>query len=383
MKNDIEVLSGRFGNRRGTTEDELSAANYLYNRFKTYSPFTYLDSFLTIESFFLLLAMYYAEFLLIAIVGIWASRFAMLYGIFVFVAYLIESSGVRLFSRLFPLAPAESQHVVAPFHVEKPKRLIIVTAGYDTQVNGLISPLLRSGYTAWAHRGVLLLMVVIIVSLPAQSIPVFVDADLPWLSILRWCSVASLLGIAMTLYVHEHYGDDVRGANNNASGVSTLLSIGEELQQTPLEHSDIWLVALGNSYGSQEGIRQLLESTSKEASETYLINVQGVGAGELHYLSSEGLMSQQAYKNPLVAIAKDLAPEFTISPSTYHGFPTPASWPNQHKYAALSIMGLTEDGETAHAWSDGDRHHNIDEATLQRATAFTRKLVRHLDASST
>ncbi len=379
MHNDIEVLAGRFGNRRGCTEEEQASANYLLGSFKSFSPFAYMDSFLTSESYFLLYAMYYTEFLIVSIIAIWAAQFATLYGVFIFVAYLLECSGVRLLSRLMP--PVESQNVVAPFHVEKPKRLILVVAGYDTQIDGVLSKVLRSGYAHWIHRGVLLCMMMVIVSTASSNVELFRYVDFPWLLTLRWAAVASLLGSAMMLYVHDKYGEDVRGANNNASGVATLLNLAEDMNTAPLEHSDVWLVALGNSYGSQEGIRHVLESAPQTVSETYVINVQGVGCGQVHYLSKEGFMQTQAYGKALQTLAATLAPKHALSPGVYRGLPTPGFWPNQHGYPTLSLMGLENRIDAPHAWSEKDRHSEIDSESLEQVTAFTHEVLQALDSA--
>ncbi len=391
MHQDIEVLSGRFGNRRGTSEYELSAASYLYERFKLFSPFTYLDSFLTIESIFLLFAMYYTEFLVVAIIawgttiaslsfGFKISGIATIYGIFLFVAYLAESNGLRLVSRFIP--SSESQNVVAPFHVEKPKRLIVVTAGYDTQVDGILSKLLKSGYAHWVHRCILILMIAVIVTTAASDLAAHQGSSLLWASMLRWSAIACLLGAALSLFVHDRYGEDVRGANNNASGVGTLLNLAEEMHSTPLEHSDVWLVALGNSYGSQEGIRHILDTVPQSVEETYIINLQGVGCGKLVYLTKEGFMNTHPYRKKLIDLADELAPQYRIQPGQYSGLPTPTHWPSQHGYSALSIMGLEDGIDSPHAWSCSDRHTEIDDESIKRATAFSSTLLHSLDSAN-
>ena len=377
MNKDMEVLAGRFGNRRGTTEEESAAANYLLGRFKSYSPFAYVDSFLTSESYFLLFSMYYTEFLIVSIIAIWASPFALLYGILIFVAYLIECNGIRLLSRLMP--PSESQNIVAPFHVGKPKRLIVVTAGYDTQVDGVLSKVLRSGYAHWWHRGLLLLMITVIVSLYSSEMSLLGDSTVLWSAILRWAAVACLTGAALMLYVHDKYGEDVRGANNNASGVGILLHLAEELNHSPLQHSDVWLVALGNSYGSQEGIRQILKSAPQSKSDIYVIHVQGVGCGHLHYLRKEGFMQTQAYDKELQDLVNS---EEDLNAADFRGLPTAGHWSSQHGYATLTLMGIENNTEAPHAWSDSDRLSEIDPKSILQATEITGKLLLTLDSDA-
>jgi hypothetical protein len=352
---------------------------YLLDRLKALSPFAYLDDFVTMESYFLLYAMYYTEFLIVTVIGIWSASMATVYGVFVFVMYLIETSGVRLFARLMP--PMESQNVVAPFHVEKPRRVVIVAAGYDTPVDGVLSRLLCSGYAHWIHRGVILCMLIVIAGNASANNGMFEFSAIPWDGLIRWSGAAALIGAALILYVHVTFGDDVRGANNNASGVAALLAIAERLKEAPLETTDVWLVAVGNSYGSQDGIRRVLDSIPVDKSETYVLTMQGVGSGSLHYLKGEGMLQPQTYRSELIALAVAHGDRYGIKSGVYRGFPTLGYRPNMRGYATLSLMGLEEGVEPAHAWSCDDRHGEIDAQSIRKATEFTYGVIQALDSS--
>ena len=377
LKDDIEVLAGRFGNRRGASEEERSAALYLLDRLKSCSPFAYLDDFITMESYFLLFAMYYTEFLIVALICIWSGSVATAYGVFVFVMYLIETSGGRIFSRLMP--PLETQNVVAPFHVEKPERVVIVTVGYDTPIDGVLSRMLRSGYAHWIHRGLIVCMLLVIGASASTNNGVFEFSTIPWDSMVRWSAVAVLLGAALLLYVHTSLGEDVRGANNNASGVAALLAFAQQLKDEPLKSTDVWLVAVGNSYGSQDGIRRVLESIPQDKSETYVLTMQGIGGGKLHYLKGEGILHPQAYKSKLAALAKSHSARYNIDPAVYRGLPTLGFCPNLRGYNAVTVMGLSDGSEPVHAWSCEDRHTEIDTHTIRKAADFTYGLIEALD----
>lgn len=378
LKEEIEILSGRYGSRRGTSEEERSAAVYLLDRLKVLSPFAYLDDFVTMESYFLLYSMYYTEFLIVTIIGIWSAPMATVYGVFVFVMYLIETSGARLFARLMP--PMESQNVVAPFHVEKPRRVVIVAAGYDTPVDGVLSRMLCSGYAHWIHRGLIVCMLVVIAGNGAANNGMFEFSAIPWDALIRWSGAGVLTGAAVVLYVHVIMGDDVRGANNNASGVAALLSIAERLKEDPLETTDVWLVAVGNSYGSQDGIRRVLESIPQAKSETYVLTMQGVGSGSLHYLKGEGILQPQAYRSKLIALAMAHCDRYSIESGVYRGFPTLGYCPNMRRYATLSVMGLEEGVEPARAWSCDDRHTEIDTHSIRKASDFMYGIIQALDS---
>lgn len=377
LSDDVEILSGRFGHRRGASEEEHVAATYLLDRLKKITPFAYLDEFITTESYFLLFAMYYTEFLIVSIVGIFSASLATVYGIFVFVMYLVEISGGRIFARLLP--PLASQNVVAPFHVEHPKRVVIVAVGYDTPVEGILSKVLRSGYAHWIHRGLIVCMLLVLGSTLSASRGLDTLTVIPWISMIQWTAVGALLATAFMFYLHVTYGDDVRGANNNASGVAALLSIAERLKSESLKSTDVWLVAVGNSYGSQDGIRHVLRSIHQDKSETSVLSMQAVGGGTLHYLKGEGLLQPQAYRSTLHALAQAFAGKYGITPATYRGLPTLGFSPNIRGYSAVSVIGLEDGIEPAHAWSSDDRFTEIDAPKISNAADFSFNLIQALD----
>ena len=378
IRDDVELLSSRFGNRRGTSEDERAAAVLILDRLKKTSPFAYLDDFMTIESQFQLFSMYYAEFLVAAIVGIFAPILAAAYGIFILILYIAEQNGIRLFSRLMPLA--QSQNVVAPFHADEPRCTVVVMAGYDTMVDGVLSDTFRSGRAHWMFRLILLCMVVAISSHAWTAAGGSAGTPVPIEILLKWMSAAALLGFALVFWAQDRMSDDVRGANNNASGVAALCALADRLKVEAPEHTDVWLVAVGNSYGATEGTRRALEGIPSDKSNTYILNLQGVGCGKLHYLTKEGILQLHPAREPMLSTAAELAQRFQIEDGISRGLPSPAHIATVEGYAAVTVAGLEDNGQPAFAWSPEDRHQEIDPWSIQRSADYAYAIIQSLDS---
>lgn len=116
---DLMYLAGRLLHRSAQTEAERQAAGYIHKRFEEYTPNVQLDEFHTIENYPYLFAMYYSEFLVVAVLAQWWPLFAALYSLGVFCCYLAEFMGFRVFARMMP--QFDSQNVIARFLGLRPR----------------------------------------------------------------------------------------------------------------------------------------------------------------------------------------------------------------------------------------------------------------------
>jgi len=51
------------------------------------------------------------------------------------------------------------------------------------------------------------------------------------------------------------HGEFTPGANNNASGLGTLLTLAERLCGTPLQNTEVWVACCGQPHGRGSGLR--------------------------------------------------------------------------------------------------------------------------------
>ncbi len=380
MQQDVQYLAGKLEHRHGATELEHQAADYLEERFRTHSPFTFKDTVPTIESSLVMYAMYYGEFLVVAALAMWIPWFAFGYGLFVFAAYLAEVCGYRVLSRFLP--KFESHNITAHFHAARPERRLVIVANYDTGVAGELSGIFRNGKLHRAHALIVICMMAIIVSCAAQGMGTFADASVDVAALIQWSAVAVLLAGAYTLYVSAKGSDYVRGANNNASGVAVLLELAGKLVDEPLDTTDVWLVAVGAHESGPGGMQQVMRQQDFGRSKTYFISIAGVGAGQLSYTSSEGILQKSRSSRELVTLAGDVAKEIPARPEVYRGLPTCAYVPLMRGYKTLSVLGMDSEHQLAYAQSDVDDVNKVEPDKLGHAAAFVEAVARKLDRSA-
>jgi Zn-dependent M28 family amino/carboxypeptidase len=80
------------------------------------------------------------------------------------------------------------------------------------------------------------------------------------------------------------------GANDNASGVATALSLADELDRDPPSHLDVWVLLTGAEECLQEGMRSFVRSHRKELApeSTYFLCLDTVGRGHVRFETAAG-----------------------------------------------------------------------------------------------
>lgn len=374
MRRDIEYLAGNLVHRGASTRSERAAADYLRERFAAYTPDTEMDDFYAIESPWLLFASYYAEYLVIALLAFWWPWIAFAYGAMVFVLYMAEFSGYRILGHLLP--QYETQNVVARMLGDNPKRLFIVTAHYDSPKHSAVTSPKAQPWLRLIHVILVICMVVVLASCAAEAAGVFAEWDARPDLVLRWCGVTALLCGAAALVACELSGEFVRGASDNASGVAVLLGLANRFTEEPIPNADVWFVATGSKETWLSGMRRFLSTHAFDKDTTFLLNVDRVGAGELHYVTREGMLHLFRSCPAMAAAARTESGAVHAEPMTWRGLPSDAFLPLARGMNALTITSVG--GRDLNDDDDDDRPSDIDYGTVTRAGDFAERILRRL-----
>lgn len=377
VRDDLMVLAGRIVHRGAQTNQERDAAEYIRDRLRVHTPDVEMDDFHAVDNYFYLFASYYTEFLLVSVLALWWPLIALIYGTGVFAAYLAEFMGFRVFSRLLP--HFESQNITARFHATRPKRLFIVTAYYDSGCATPISdpetlPLLRP-----IHRFLVLCMVIVLATCAADTYAAFAGEISPAAAYIRWAAAGGLVAGAILLFYSSSQAEDIRGANFNASGVAALLRLAAHFREQPVETADVWLVATGSHESWMAGMHRLLTTQPIDKRNTFILNLEGVGAGALHYCTGENLLYHAHASKSMVAAAGAVAGAYGATAAVQDVIPSEAHLALARGYQAITVMGLDEDGLPPHWNWFSDLVTNVEEKHIVRAADFSEALLRRLE----
>jgi len=195
-----------------------------------------------------------------------------------------------------------------------------------------------------------------------------------------------LIGVFMLTDVE--LSDVVPGANDNASGVATALSLAEELDSDPPENLDVWVLLTGGEECQMEGMRSFVRSHRKslDRENTYFVVLDAVGSGTVRYETGEGLAVTYDLDRRLVQLCDAISAadrengnRFAAKPLR-QGFATDALPARMAKLRATAITCLS-DGSLlpANYHRPEDVPKRIDRKALDRAHDFTLELVQALD----
>ena len=121
---------------------------------------------------------------------------------------------------------------------------------------------------------------------------------LPFIAFQTW---------ALGMLLHADRTPYTPGANDNASGAATVLALGERLVQSPLDHTEVWIVNTGCEELGAYGSAAFLDRHGDELRDALFINFDQLGVGEPTLNLSEGLVYPIHYTPELLQMAREAA----------------------------------------------------------------------------
>jgi hypothetical protein len=169
--------------------------------------------------------------------------------------------------------------------------------------------------------------------------------------------------------------------------VAVVLEMGRRLSAEPLQHTEVWLVTTGAEETDHSGIhalmrehRSLLRGASPLA--PAFVVLEGVGSGELVYLTRQGLCARFGPDPRLLDLAQQVAdeqPEMDARPAQMHMEDDTGSL-RRSGYQAICIAGRDPQTGTLPHWHRADDTvETISAGFMTRAADFASALLAKLD----
>jgi hypothetical protein len=175
------------------------------------------------------------------------------------------------------------------------------------------------------------------------------------------------------------------GANDNASSVGTVLSLAERLRQSPLQHTEVWLVFTGCEETGCEGMAAFLKEHANALRDALFINLEQVGIGErMVYLRSEGVLLPRRIRPRVEQLIAEVAPELEspVQPVQAAGLgaftETGVAW--EHGLEGVCFMTMRKKTRWPPEWHRlTDRADRLQPEALERAHHLVWKLLQRID----
>ncbi len=186
---------------------------------------------------------------------------------------------------------------------------------------------------------------------------------------------------AILMAERELRGEDVAGANDNASGVGGCLALAAEVARAPLLNTRLAVLVTGGEESGVFGARSFIES--RDISGWLFVNFDGIGApAALHWLEREGGSLRSWAADPgLVAVAGRVAerrPDLGLTgTSRSSGLPYDATPILARGGRAITLT--VQNGSIPNYHWPTDTADNLDPEVFERALGAGREMIAAID----
>ncbi len=176
-------------------------------------------------------------------------------------------------------------------------------------------------------------------------------------------------------------GDDRIGdPDYSANEASRIRRRVTERVDRDLAEKEIWFVATGAEEVGTWGMKAFLGQYGEEIKGAFFINLDNIGAGNLHWVTSEGMAKRYPSDRRLVSLAKKVSrsEDILAKGRAYKGLSTDATPALARRFRAMSIMAFDVNGRLPNWHWHTDTTENIDPENIEAAVALTKGIVREL-----
>ena len=141
---------------------------------------------------------------------------------------------------------------------------------------------------------------------------------------------------------------------------------------------EVWFVATGAEEVGTAGMQAFLAQYGDELRDAFFINLDNVGAGQLSWVTSEGMARRYRADRRLISLAKRVSreQEILVKPRVYKGLSTDATAALARGYKALTLMAFESTGVPVNWHWKTDTTENIEPEVIERVTELVSHMIR-------
>ena len=194
---------------------------------------------------------------------------------------------------------------------------------------------------------------------------------------------AHILGQIIVLLSSAITGKPVEGASDNASGVAVMLELARRLKKMSFPEIEFWFVATGSEEVGAIGMTEFLKAYSHEFNkrQTFFINIDNNGSGNLHYYLGEGMLNFYKFSPKLIEAAEKTAKDKkfkAVTRAKYTLAYTDAIVPASRGFQAILLLATDDYGLIPNWHWHTDTIDNINIEVPKLAADFCLALINNL-----
>ncbi|WP_259016164.1 M28 family metallopeptidase [Emticicia fluvialis] len=176
------------------------------------------------------------------------------------------------------------------------------------------------------------------------------------------------------------------GASDNATGVAAAVATAEKLWAKNLDNLDVELVLTGAEEVGMIGARAYMKKHYTEFNkETYLVNFDTLGSGNLKIITQTGSWSNIVYDNQLIQIAKQTVAQLpalkNVTTGAWHTADFDSVWFQRAGIPAVTLAALDAHGRMPNIHRPTDVLANVDFLPIEKAVILAEKIGEQLNIS--
>lgn len=168
--------------------------------------------------------------------------------------------------------------------------------------------------------------------------------------------------------------DDPDFASTEASRIRRRVT---ERSDRDLLEKEVWFVATGAEEVGTRGMRAFLAEFSEELEDAFIVNIDGVGIGNVHWVTGEGMARRYQSDRRLTGAARRVVGEvrLPVRSRVYKGLSTDATPVLARRLRAMSVMAFDINGRIPNWHWRTDTADACDAETIETAVEFTVQLI--------
>lgn len=174
--------------------------------------------------------------------------------------------------------------------------------------------------------------------------------------------------------------DDFTAPDFAASEAARIRRKVTQVADRDLSEKEVWFVATGAEEVGSYGMRAFLRDYGHELRDAVIINLDNVGNGTVHYVSSEGMARRYRSDRRLLGATRRAVTEgaLPVRSIDYRGLSTDATLALGRGYRAMSVMAFDINGRLPDWHWETDTAENVVEENLAQAADLVCAIMRSL-----
>jgi hypothetical protein len=174
-------------------------------------------------------------------------------------------------------------------------------------------------------------------------------------------------------------GDDPIGDSDfAATEAARIRRRVTESSDRDLTEKEVWFVATGAEEVGTAGMEAFLEAYGEDVRDAMIVNIDNVGAGQLSWVTAEGMARRYRANQRLIGLAKRVSreQEILLKPRVYKGLSTDATPALARGYKAMTLMAFAPSGVPVNWHWPTDTTAKVEPELIERVTELVTEMIR-------